>query len=149
MIDTWLDDRAISVGKKERKYGVAWSMSFTKAADWATQAGISASGVSVAAEVHLFSRPTTALQFKRTCERPKMEGPRLCYLDRALKFNADGTIVEGSGKKAPTRCRIYHFSDFPLLDYRETEDDKSAASDAMQTFLSAKWHGAQAPTTPK
>ena len=141
LIGKWLHARRTCVEKKERQYGVAWSMNFTKTADWATQVGMSASKSSVAAEVHLFSRPATALHFKRTYECPKIEEPRMCFLDCVLKFNEDGSIVEDKERKAPRNCRFYQFFDFPLLDNRETEEDKKAANDALQTFLSATWHG--------
>ena len=141
LIDRWLDARRTSVEKKERKYGVAWSMNFAKTADWATQVGMSASRASVAAEVHLFSRPTTSLQFKRTYECSKVEEPRMCFLDCVLKFDDVGAIVEDKEKKAPRNCRFYQIFDFRLLDDGETDAEKEVASEALQTFLGATWHG--------
>ena len=65
----------------------------------------------------------------------------MCFLDCVLMFNEDGAIAEDKEKNAPRNCRFYHFFDFPLLDNRETEEDKEAANDALQTFLGATWHG--------
>ena len=117
-------------------------MSFSKNADWATVAGLSACRMSVSAEQHLFSRGSTSmLHFKRTYECAKCEVPRLCFMDCVLMFGKGGDLVEDTATRNPRRCHSYQVFDFDLLDENESEESAIAANETLLKFLTSTWHG--------
>ena len=141
LLEMWDYTRRVSVQNKERVYGVHSSVKFSTNAEWPLQTGVAVSKVCVSAELHLFTRPSTSVHIKRTYESPKIEEPRLCFLDCVLKFNDRGTLVPDIETVSPRKCRFYQFFDFCLLLENETVSDKARASENLQDFFSATWHG--------
>ena len=142
VMDQWALLKRSAVEEKESAYGPAWSMSFSKNADWATVSGLAACRMSVSAEQHLFSRAATSmLHFKRTYERAKRETPRLCFLDCVLMFGKGGYLVDDDSVRSPRSCHSYQIFDFNLVGGDESEEDANAVNDRLLKFLSATWHG--------
>ena len=141
LLNLWERTRRMAVQDKERKFGVHTSIIFCKDAERAIQTGMAVSRVCVSAELHLFTRPPTSEQLKRTYESPKIEEPMLCLLDCVLKFDEGGKLVPDEETRSPRKCRFYQFFDFRLLGDSETELDKKQAADTIHGFSGSTWHG--------
>ena len=137
----WEERRRLSVTEKERQYGSSRGVTFSRTADWQTVAGISAMRMSLSAEAHLFSRPGTGFQIKQTYESPKVEDPRLSFLDCVLMYGPDGSLVEDVVVRCPRFSQFYQLFDFELLDDSETQEERDTARDNLAIFLKSTWHG--------